>query len=424
MVMRRRLWLAWLVLAAVPAAAGPQADWSRGARLIATVPGGFRAFREDGRLASTEDHDGESSRVWILPSVSPAYAVTGDQPCFQARGRLLATRLYYPDTHRAEALLWNAGTGQAVCQLPGTFFGVVRDGTRAITLAHDEGPVRLWEIPSGRHLADVDGTGPEAGPCFLPDDRWFVTNLAHGHRVGVWSSTTGKLVARLQGYYGEGGPWLSPDGRRLITWTPGGKEQTLVWDVPKGRLLRRIRGSAHDFSPDGRWIAAQARDSKVRLWNVDTGRLGATLQGTGPGGGALPAYFSPVGRTIGTETPDHRTRLWEVPSGRLRCVVAGSFPDYSPDGSLVLTNGHFPQPTRLSRVSGGRQLAGFGAMRPSFSPDGRSVILEGQDQVQLWDVATRRVVATMPGGWGGFAPSMLMLATDNKEGTSFWAPAP
>ena len=57
-----------------------------------------------------------------------------------------------------------------------------------------------------------------------------------------------------------------------------------LWDVATGKLLATLQGhtdsvSSVAWSPDGKTLASGSGDKTVKLWEAATGKLLATLQG-------------------------------------------------------------------------------------------------------------------------------------------------
>jgi WD40 repeat protein len=118
-----------------------------------------------------------------------------------------------------------------------------------------------------------------------------------------------------------------------------------MWDAGANRRTAVRRYSAgwivsFTFSPDGRYIAGASLDTTVRLWDVESGGLVATLQGHIDR--VRSVAFAADGRYIasGAGSADGTVRLWEVRTGACLAVLeqhSGEIASvaFSPDGNQI-----------------------------------------------------------------------------------------
>jgi DNA-binding SARP family transcriptional activator/WD40 repeat protein/energy-coupling factor transporter ATP-binding protein EcfA2 len=263
-------------------------------------------------------------------------------------------------------------------------------------------------------------------------------------------------------------PQLSRDGRRLAV--PDERGGVEIWDLAGGRLLRTLSGPATVyvafFNADASLVVDSRTDGMARVWDVASGRqLGAPLP---TGGGSSYATFvdaqgarllvtspnatttegrvvvwdrqdpqhpRPVGQpfivptlsgagAVAATSADGRvlvaggattTELWDVASHRQLLQLPGGYGAFTPDGAGVATmeGDHI---SVWDPRTGARQGAAFPdiplAPAPTyFSPDGRLVAVTDQvadGRVWVFDVASRRPLATLTLGPGGYPVAFLL----------------
>ncbi|MFF7730810.1 WD40 repeat domain-containing protein [Streptomyces sp. NPDC008001] len=138
---------------------------------------------------------------------------------------------------------------------------------------------------------------------------------------------------------------LSPDGRTLTTGNANGSVKLL--DVASRRLVATLAGQAATtwavaFSPDGRTLATAGSNGDIRLWDTATHRGMRTLAGHT---GVIKALaYSPDGRTLASGSADRTVGLWDTGSHRTTAVLAGHDDTvvslaYAPDGRALATVG-------------------------------------------------------------------------------------
>lgn len=219
--------------------------------------------------------------------------------------------------------------------------------------------VHHWDLPSGREVERFPGPRVCLGVALSPDGR----RLIVGGVEEVWAWELGPEGRRLIWKQRPGGLgfWcvaFAPDGQTVAC---GGDNQRAIYllDAATGERRRTLTGRGYKlaFSPDGRTLASWARDEKVCLWEVATGKQQRVLSCDSSDGKLVSSFaFSPDGRTLATAAGDHSIRLWDVATGVERRLTNAA--DY---WTFV-----------------------------AFSPDGRSLLEVGRERIRFWDPATGR----------------------------------
>ena len=249
-----------------------------------------------------------------------------------------------------------------------------------------------WNLPEGA-LARL-GKGRAQAAVYSADG----TRLAVSSSIGIWlyDAHTGAEVVLIPERVSELA--LSSDGSTLAS---SSNDDTIrLWDVPSGQLKATLKGhtakiSSVAFSPDGSTLASGSYDYTVRLWDVASGQLKATFEGHTHWIGSVS--FSPDGATLASSSWGATVRLWDVASGKIKAILGHNRAvfsvSFSPDGT-TLASGSYDGTILLWDVASGKikavlkgHTAWIGSV--SFSPDGASLASGSRDAtVRLWDVAS------------------------------------
>lgn len=208
---------------------------------------------------------------------------------------------------------------------------------------------------------------------------------------------------------------FSPDGRTLAS--SGGNQDTdiALWEMPSGRLRRRLRVPAKDnywpwtnamvFSPDGKKLLTADVRGTLHLWNVAAGDELYSIDAHPKSHGATAVAFSADGQWFASGGEDGVVRVWSTDGGR-----------------ELLSFDTLPQaPERFGGVVNIGVVPAGSIAALAFSPDGRFLAAGiGEDsggsragKIRVWDLESNQPVSSI-GKPSGFLSS-LVYAPDGKH---------
>ncbi|NEP76760.1 MAG: tetratricopeptide repeat protein [Okeania sp. SIO3B3] len=117
---------------------------------------------------------------------------------------------------------------------------------------------------------------------------------------------------------------ISPDGQTIVT---GSGDNTIkVWDMATGNLKATLSGHTSwirsvAISPDGQTIVSGSYDKTIKVWDMAKGNLKATLSGHTDNVNSVA--ISPDGQTIVSGSDDKTIKVWDLGTGNLKAIIFG-----------------------------------------------------------------------------------------------------
>jgi WD40 repeat protein len=391
------------------------------------------AFVADGSIRSVEE-----------PGVLCHWNATTGQPLFRhhlsevetlwvfdAEAKLLASA-------SDDLSIWDAATGRRVATLPQpswvTTVAFSPPGNLVAT-GHDDGQVRLWDIPSRRLLRELPAhTHPVSALAFRRDGK-ALASAGEDRIIHIWDIDTAKLLGTLRGHTDRipALVWV-PSGARLVS--AGWDTTARVWDVRNGEPIILLNSHADQvnaltISPDGRLLACADSANRIHVWQTATWKTQQVLNEGGEETRCLA--FHPDSKLLASGGVEQVIHLWDPEHGEL---ISG------PDGTARHSIAVAPSSDglRLASSGGGTALHVWdvatgkhlipgdvpGILSVAGSPDGRWIAAGGTDtRIHLWDAATGHCHLGLMGQRGAstalaFAPDSRLLASASFSDGTVW----
>jgi RNA polymerase sigma factor (sigma-70 family) len=348
----------------------------------------------------------------------------------------------------------NDGTGLKVYDADGKLVRTLEHTVRPDTLGFDtagtivaavagaDPKVRLWDLATGKVLADV--VIPEKGNqnsavtalTIAPDRK----TLFAGTQKGViyrFDIASGKELSPLRKHISwVTGLFFIDGGKTLVSASWDG--HLVRWDLVSDKSLPDSDGYAShlhlDRSPDSKLIAAADDSGLVELLDGITGRRIRVLQQVNQPAASRVA-FAPDGRSLVTAHRDNKIKFWEPATGRLVREIELAAPPktergawfnglvFAPDGRKLLIANDAAGMIVID-IESGKQLWNE-PTRPAccaFLPDGRSIVSGASDAVfHFRDAATGNITASAKTenfilNSVAVSPDVKLLATGHTDG--------
>ena len=220
------------------------------------------------------------------------------------------------------------------------------DGSKLAMLVASPVPkVRIWDIPSGKELNPLPENNRQLRcAVFSPDSQSLLTGGGAGE-VYVWNLSTATFKKVTAHQVPVLAIAFSPDGKTFAT-ASSDRDPIILWDFEtRAKKENQFLGQAGDvfslcFSRDGKQLASGARDTLVRIWNIEQASILPKLERLHADRYANIA-FSPNSRFFAGGCKGNTVKIWDVASLQVVATIprASYVVAFSTDNQRILVSG-------------------------------------------------------------------------------------
>lgn len=202
--------------------------------------------------------------------------------------------------------------------------------------------------------------------------------------------------------------WFTEGDSLLITG--GNDDYILGYDMVTKKLSRKFEGHKNDVkdivaTPDGKWMGSISEDNFLKIWNLKTKAVAATISAHG-GDDIESLAISQNGKMISTGGRFGSTKVWEMPSGKLFRSFTAARSHSVPSVCFAakdktLCSGGFDSDIILYDLTTGTEksvLKGHNWVVNSMnsSSDGKLLASSSWDNsIKIWDLNSNKEIATL-----------------------------
>jgi len=347
------------------------------------------------------------------PEVIPPLKVEEPRVVLKVQSGLVASVAFSPDDKRL-------AVGSYV---PTPNYGT---DTRLNSVMKQE--TKLWDLATETPMATLAGNGGLGSLAFTPDGKtviaasswWSGVPLGYIGNVHRWNLVSGQATAILTNIPMDPTFALSPDTTIIAGYSrPGANFNTRIpkyetdadgtiklWDATTGKLKASLPGSGGHtqvaFAPDGKTLASLARpdassQNEIKIWNVATGQSSLTIvPGTSYDGLVFANPTTVANPHWLKEAATYGLGRWNAVTGaKLPDILSADQPGtfaFSPDGKILamsIINKGF----HLWNAASGKRIAtlsgdNLAVARIAFSHDGTMLAAACYDSVKLWRLSS------------------------------------
>ena len=287
------------------------------------------------------------------------------------------------------------------------------DGQMLVSGSKDS-TIKVWSLETGELRDTLTEHSGSVNQLAISSDGEHLVSASSDDTFKLWDLKTGELLDSV-GDSGIISLVFAPNGKSLALGTSQGLVKV---GLPYLQDQRMANGPLHYINKlennklsvkalalrvDRNLLISSSSDQKIRLWNLDTGKLEKRKRFPLASYGASLLAISPDGRTLVTGNQNGLIRTWNLETGeevkkihtgyggRLNVMVL------SPDGQTLIAAGQ-KAPIKVWDLKTGKLKRTFNSGDVSslvISPDGQTLVSDDGLTIRIWKLDTGELQDTI-----------------------------
>jgi len=312
-------------------------------RCVHTLPGhasfvSSLAISPAGDVLASGSWD-KTIKVWELETGALIGTLTGHSDRVNSVAISCDGKLLVSGSSDETIKFWNLQSGDLLCTFPGhsmevNSVAIDPKGRVIASCGGSDNTIKIWNLRTGELLRTLRGHSDNVNAVVFSPDGQLLASGSSDATSKIWDVESGKLLRTLSGLnVGVNSVAIGADGQVLASVS---NDYTIkLRNLQTGSLLRILnsrarrgkgaaslgmnealhilqnyvsRGNSVAISRDGLTLASGCDDNTVKIWNLQTGELLASL--LGHSGTVYSVAISPLGHLLATGSADETIKIW------------------------------------------------------------------------------------------------------------------
>ncbi|KAK9946439.1 hypothetical protein M0R45_011905 [Rubus argutus] len=252
-------------------------------------------WNDDGTLLATGSYDGQA-RIWSRDGELKTTLIRHKGPIFSLKWNKEGDYLLSGSVDKT-AIVWDIKSGEWKQQFEfhsaPTLDVDWRDNVSFATCSTD-GMIHVCKVGENQPIKTFSGHQGEVNAIKWDPTGSLLASCSDDHTAKVWSMKQDKYLHDLREHVKEiytirwspTGPGSNNPNQQLVLASASFDSRVKLWDVELGRLIYSLYGHRDPvysvaFSPNGEYLASGSMDKCMHIWSVKEGKIVKTYTGNG-----------------------------------------------------------------------------------------------------------------------------------------------